>query len=136
MGELPEINNLVRNSRICTDAGILEIIAPPHEERDRSVLVQGMQALSLVPKETIPPLQPWRLLQSAGAMLTEKHVIRSNFFKVPTANIPETIVLYHIEIRRKMKGEGNQGFMPLVVQKKVSVIVSFVTNATIFNDSF
>ena len=101
MGEYPSIQQLDRT------AGLLHVINPPMDQRDRSQLV-------IAPFS--PPPEDWRRTMSprlGGVLDGRANVLRSNHFKINPAQIPFHITLYHVKIykyERSTAADRNESF--------------------------
>jgi hypothetical protein len=87
MGEIGAILALMRSNGM-TDRDILNVINPPRQDRERTVT-----------DIIIPGHKPWRFATPIGARLEpNRHVVRSNFFRVDTSRIPSVIYQYGVHV--------------------------------------
>lgn len=104
MGELEEIQQLVRNSSTLNDKACLAIIDPPLNDRYREDKLPEASSKKPYAKYWIPPLEPWRVSVELGEVLDNRtQIVRSNYFRVSTSDIPSTIYHYNVSIYRYNK---------------------------------
>lgn len=94
MGEHSSIVNIL-GAREFSDGSCLEIIAPRDTDREDRVHGPGLKQA-----RSQPVLQSWRLETPAGLQLGSEHVVRSNFFRVQAAGIPEIVFHYNVSMFR------------------------------------
>jgi eukaryotic translation initiation factor 2C len=129
MGEHPDIVDLLRGDHF-SDRKCLEVIDPAMT--DREDLLVGPVASSPLSR-SFPALTSWRLQDPIGLQLLQtnssgvpQHTVRSNFFRVSSAGIPDALFHYEVAIYqyKYVDGERTLGADPEDLAKKGDKVVT------------